>query len=97
MPDHLGDDMRKTKNEPEQEEKEIKCNYFILQFSALSILLYALFSALDEGDIALLKTYVSAPHLFKVVWNNFCNHLYTNYGTSGLIFCLLSLCFVILT
>lgn len=24
MPDHLGDDMRKVKNEPEPEEKEIK-------------------------------------------------------------------------
>lgn len=27
MPDHLGDDMRKIKAEPEQEEKEIKCKY----------------------------------------------------------------------
>lgn len=25
MPDHLGEDMRKVKNEEEKEEKEIKC------------------------------------------------------------------------
>lgn len=28
MPDHLGDDMRKIKAEPEQEEKEIKCKVY---------------------------------------------------------------------
>jgi len=27
MPDHLGEDMRKVKNEEEKEEKEIKCNF----------------------------------------------------------------------
>ncbi|KAH9634290.1 hypothetical protein HF086_011550 [Spodoptera exigua] len=37
MPDHLGDDMRKLKDAPEEPEKEIK--------------------SLDEGDIALLKSY----------------------------------------
>lgn len=30
MPDHLGDDMRKVKTEPEQEEKEIKGNHCLL-------------------------------------------------------------------
>ncbi|CAH0720484.1 unnamed protein product, partial [Brenthis ino] len=37
MPDHLGDDMRKVKDDKEEPEKEIK--------------------SLDEGDIALLKSY----------------------------------------
>ncbi|KAJ8968080.1 hypothetical protein NQ317_016084 [Molorchus minor] len=37
MPDHLGDDMRKSKDNKDEPEKEIK--------------------SLDEGDIALLKTY----------------------------------------
>lgn len=27
MPDHLGDDMRKTR--PEEKEEEIKCKYFV--------------------------------------------------------------------
>lgn len=27
MPDHLGEDMRKVKNEEEKEEKEIKCEF----------------------------------------------------------------------
>lgn len=67
MPDYLGDDMRKTKkDEPETEEKEIKCkisrlpyrsrSYF--KFCTLSIRVYVL--VLDEADIALLKTYVSS-------------------------------------
>lgn len=30
MPDYLGDEMRKVKkDEPEKEEKEIKCNFFL--------------------------------------------------------------------
>lgn len=28
MPDHLGDDMRKVKDDKEEPEKEIKCEYF---------------------------------------------------------------------
>lgn len=29
MPDHLGEDMRKIKNEEEKEEKEIKCELYL--------------------------------------------------------------------
>jgi len=76
MPDHLGEDMRKVKNDEEKEEKEIKCK-LLVSFSrlirpfslSLSLSLRLplshsknaslVFSALDEGDIALLKTYVS--------------------------------------
>lgn len=29
MPDHLGEDMRKVKNEEEKEEKEIKCELYL--------------------------------------------------------------------
>lgn len=29
MPDHLGDDMRKVKDDKEEPEKEIKCEYFV--------------------------------------------------------------------
>lgn len=28
MPDHLGDDMRKVKDDKEEPEKEIKCKYY---------------------------------------------------------------------
>ena len=37
MPDHLGEDMRKVKNEEEKEEKEIKCElHFVTLLSILS-------------------------------------------------------------
>ncbi len=64
MPDYLGDDMRKTKkDEPEKEEKEIKCKYE-LRYPMVDDIIrnfnYLVFcTALDEADIALLKTYVS--------------------------------------
>lgn len=32
MPDHLGEDMRKVKNEEEKEEKEIKCELCLFNF-----------------------------------------------------------------
>jgi hypothetical protein len=36
MPDYLGDDMRKTKKEEgEKEEKEIKCEYFLVYLCVL--------------------------------------------------------------
>lgn len=66
MPDHLGDDMRKVKDDKEEPEKEIKCLQFslLVYFSStiLTILYLTItifFLALDEGDIALLKSYVS--------------------------------------
>lgn len=66
MPDHLGEDMRKVKNEEEKEEKEIKCELYLsltllchITISSYFLRLFFEFSALDEGDIALLKTYVS--------------------------------------
>lgn len=64
MPDHLGDDMRKVKDEKEVEEKEIKgekfenckilsshLQYFCCTFVDID------YADLDEGDIELLKTY----------------------------------------
>lgn len=33
MPDHLGDDMRKTK--PEEKEEEIKCEFLFMGFLSL--------------------------------------------------------------
>lgn len=67
MPDHLGDDMRKTKSDDSEKEKEIKCkknlilNLIILVLHNCTNLFLFIFYilALDEGDIALLKTYVS--------------------------------------
>lgn len=32
MPDHLGDDMRKVKDDKEEPEKEIKCNSVLYNF-----------------------------------------------------------------
>lgn len=42
MPDHLGEDMRKVKNEEEKEEKEIKCKFcfatlFIIPFVIICV------------------------------------------------------------
>lgn len=34
MPDHLGDDMRKVKDDKEEPEKEIKCEYFAFDLIA---------------------------------------------------------------
>lgn len=68
MPDHLGDDMRKVKNEEEKEEKEIKCKLYLItlfyanDIASFRFLNFPKFLALDEGDIALLKTYVSIGH-----------------------------------
>lgn len=56
MPDHLGDDMRKTKDKKEEPEKDIKG---IVSINVIINLHLDFFTALDEGDIALLKTYVS--------------------------------------
>ena len=60
--DYLGKDMRKIRKddkENNEEEKEIKGNQFI-QYSLWVFKLMILFcSVLDEGDIALLKSYVS--------------------------------------
>lgn len=59
MPDHLGEDMRKTKADDTKEEKEIKGSYncLCLFFALTNVCLYV--SALDERDIEILKTYVS--------------------------------------
>lgn len=74
MPDHLGDDMRKIK--AEEKEEEIKSELIAdipmsiadihLNRSRFLINLLLLFnySGLDEGDILLLKTYVSDCHFF---------------------------------
>lgn len=70
MPDHLGNDMRKTKDDKEEPEKEIKCKSNIYCWNCwFSIKPFCYFTwnlsqtilipALDEGDIALLKSYVS--------------------------------------
>lgn len=79
MPDHLGDDMRKTKTDDKEEpEKEIKgncycpdtrwvCKTFLNELISYStqLLITTSFhvSALDDADIALLKTYVSCIKL----------------------------------
>ena len=60
MPDHLGDDMRKTKVEENKEEKEIKGMFLILLILKAFFKLFCFLStALDERDIEILKTYVS--------------------------------------
>lgn len=42
MPDHLGEDMRKVKNEEEKEEKEIKCklHFTIFSFVVHSVVIF---------------------------------------------------------
>lgn len=35
MPDHLGEDMRKTKNEEVKEEKDIKGKFFVVWYSII--------------------------------------------------------------
>jgi len=72
MPDHLGDDMRKTKAEdPDEKEKEfqgtdVKNELGWIYVSLISpsehllIFFFILFLVLDEKDIAILKTYVSS-------------------------------------
>lgn len=66
MPDHLGGDMRKVR--VEEKEEEIKCEFcWIVSrvllsegFELANNFEFSLpYSALDEGDIELLKTYVS--------------------------------------
>lgn len=42
MPDHLGEDMRKVKNEEEKEEKEIKCEFRSILQSETSSCIHAL-------------------------------------------------------
>lgn len=44
MPDHLGEDMRKVKNEEEKEEKEIKCELHLSDSSCHLIHFIILFS-----------------------------------------------------
>ena len=68
MPDHLGDDMRKTKNEDVKEEKDIKgwcADSVVLSLSDYLFLLCI--TALDERDIEILKTYVSHQKLFPLL------------------------------
>jgi hypothetical protein len=57
MPDYLGEDQRKTKQKDEKEEdKPIKgIKYNLIS----SVLKPPFFLALDEAEIALLKSYVS--------------------------------------
>jgi 26S proteasome regulatory subunit T1 len=61
MPDHLGEDMRKVKEEKKEEEKEIKGKFGnlinFLSSHLENICINFNFSDLDEGDIELLKTY----------------------------------------
>jgi 26S proteasome regulatory subunit T1 len=61
MPDHLGEDMRKVKEEKKEEEKEIKGKFGnlinFLSSHLENICVNFNFSDLDEGDIELLKTY----------------------------------------
>lgn len=65
MPDHLGDDMRKVKND--EKEEEIKCKFYSFDYFKIDFIFdkfafeFCFFFrlALDEGDIELLKTYVS--------------------------------------
>ena len=70
MPDYLGDDQRKTKAGDGDEEK-IKCWCALIRYGNLEVSSYVYFFlirfhthhfsplALDEGDIQILKTYVS--------------------------------------
>lgn len=86
MPDYLGDDQRKEGQK--EEAKELKgTNYFLgYQITPIQILdlvfaliyiyfyLFIIILAIDEGDIALLKTYVSFK--FFTVYCNFSTYLY---------------------
>ena len=70
MPDHLGDDMRKVKDDGEKEvikgeEQQLGIRFLWLIMtgkfmigSAYTSFYFIPFAALDEGDIAILKTYV---------------------------------------
>lgn len=66
MPDYLGDDQRKTKAGDGDEEK-IKCWCALIRYENLDVSSYVYFFshlALDEGDIQILKTYVSTHCIF---------------------------------
>ena len=54
MPDYLGKDQRKTKTDGEEDKENIKG----ILYPHYELKLYTLI-ALDEGDIQILKTYVS--------------------------------------
>ena len=55
MPDYLGKDQRKAKTDGEDDKENIKG----VLYSHYELKLYTLDIALDEGDIQILKTYVS--------------------------------------
>lgn len=74
MPDHLGDDMRKVRPEDKEEEIKCMYIYCadcgrhgthntnglkILSGNVVKYIRFCFITALDEGDIELLKTYVS--------------------------------------
>lgn len=67
MPDYLGEDQRKTKQKDEKDEdKPIKGN-FIDDFSGNQIRNDdVILLALDEAEIALLKSYVSSMIMNKI-------------------------------
>lgn len=70
MPDHLGGDMRKVKDDEKKEEEIKRKSQKKLTQTSDFILLqnYTCFffsTALDEGDIALLKTYVSCINILN--------------------------------
>ena len=67
--DFLGKDMRKVRKDDkevkeEDKEKEIKSNILIFRL-VLYFNRWLFFSVLDEGDIALLKSYVSLIRFYK--------------------------------
>lgn len=59
MPDHLGDDMRKTKKGETVEEEK---NFQGKMMTNPVLWLTKVISALDEGDIAVLKRYGQGPY-----------------------------------
>lgn len=78
--DYLGKDQRKVKEDKSKEDKPIKGTYFLqhlIQFN--NYLNMFLIEALDEAEIALLKTYVRYLFLLFFKWNidiegnKFCN------------------------
>lgn len=58
MPDHLGDDMRKVKDEKEEPEKEIKCELSTVYFVSTKAKLKYSIKLLQNPSFLLQKIYL---------------------------------------
>lgn len=95
MPDFLGEDMRKEKKGTDEKEEEIK-GMDIFVYITVCLLIYAVilwemssherdisdftFLALDEGDIAVLKSYVSLLIPFRSAYRYIDSSMFQGQG-----------------